>query len=668
MLPQGLDRRTIVLLAFALPFVIAANLAQAQVFDLEHDRVPMAELHGLWRFHTGDDPDGKLGWAQPGFDDSSWKLLRSDQPWEEQGYKGYSGMAWYRFHVVLPTNHSPMSLYIPGIANSYQVFAGGQLIGQFGGLPPHERVLLRSGPGQLMPIPAGMDSGDGAVTFAIRVWNSPRYLATGGGGPSAAVRIGDAGLLSEWNSLQFKDWFWSDSANGILLLGFLLGSFAGLGLYLLRPSERVYLWFSAYELMSTSIYAGSVYLGFHPAWDQGYLALLHLCGDLAWGICLTSFLVALLKARKRWMYWIAIASAVIASLSQVFGVLASLSFARLAVLALLAWLPFQVCLLLLLYFPARRGNLDARLLLGPNGLGCVTSFAGSLVVVFESAGYTWATVYQQRFDQLFTWPFPVSVGDLVDFLCQISILAILVLRFARTRRDEERQASELEAARVVQRVLVPADVPAIPGFRIQSVYKPAGQVGGDFFQIIPLPSGGVLVAIGDVSGKGMPAAMMVSLLVGRLQALAEASNSPAEILKGLNRGLHVRSRGGFTTCLILRADPDGTLMIANAGHIAPYRNGVEMSVENGFPLGVSEDATYSESTFRLDENDQLTLVTDGVVEARGKDGELFGFARTQAISKESAEGIAQVAQSFGQDDDISVISVTRTTVIGPALA
>jgi len=93
-----------------------------------------------------------------------------------------------------------------------------------------------------------------------------------------------------------------------------------------------------------------------------------------------------------------------------------------------------------------------------------------------------------------------------------------------------------------------------------------------------------------------------------------------------------------------------------------------MAVESGLPHWLSEDASYSESRFRLVENEQLTLVTDGVVEARGKDGELFGFARTEAISNRPAEDIAQVAQSFGQDDGISVISVTRTPVIGPALA
>jgi serine phosphatase RsbU (regulator of sigma subunit) len=93
-----------------------------------------------------------------------------------------------------------------------------------------------------------------------------------------------------------------------------------------------------------------------------------------------------------------------------------------------------------------------------------------------------------------------------------------------------------------------------------------------------------------------------------------------------------------------------------------------MAVESGLPLGTAEDTTYSETSFRLNESEQLTLVTDGVVEARGKDGELFGFARTQAISSQPAEFIAQTAQVFGQDDDISVISVTRMAVMVPAMA
>ena len=140
-------------------------------------------------------------------------------------------------------------------------------------------------------------------------------------------------------------------------------------------------------------------------------------------------------------------------------------------------------------------------------------------------------------------------------------------------------AAELAAGRAVQQVLIPEEIPTIPGFNIQSVYKPYGEVGGDFFQVLPVKSdlgaGGALVIIGDVSGKGMPAAMTVSLLVGTVRTLAHYTQSPGEILSAMNQRMLARSHGGFTTCLVLRADADGTLTIANAGHIAPYLAGKE---------------------------------------------------------------------------------------------
>src|ERR1035438_7575624 len=99
MLPHARSGLAALLLALSILPSARAQAAQGPVFDLEQSGVPMAELKGLLRFHTGDDPDGKLGWAKPGFDDSSWKLLRPDQSAADQGYKGYSGMAWYRFKV-----------------------------------------------------------------------------------------------------------------------------------------------------------------------------------------------------------------------------------------------------------------------------------------------------------------------------------------------------------------------------------------------------------------------------------------------------------------------------------------------------------------------------------------------------------------------------------------
>jgi serine phosphatase RsbU (regulator of sigma subunit) len=125
----------------------------------------------------------------------------------------------------------------------------------------------------------------------------------------------------------------------------------------------------------------------------------------------------------------------------------------------------------------------------------------------------------------------------------------------------------------------------------------------------------------------------------------------------MNQRMLARSHGGFTTCLVVRAEADGTLTIANAGHIAPYLAGKELALENGLPLGLSADTTYAETTFQLAAGKQLTLVTDGVVEARDKAGALLGFERTATLSTQPAEAIAQAAQAFGQDDDITALTL-----------
>jgi serine phosphatase RsbU (regulator of sigma subunit) len=253
------------------------------------------------------------------------------------------------------------------------------------------------------------------------------------------------------------------------------------------------------------------------------------------------------------------------------------------------------------------------------------------------------------------WSWAVTPAAIIPL--GLATLVIFVRDLVDDRREKLRMSAELEAARSVQHVLIPEDVPAVPDFAIESAYQPAGEVGGDFFQILPLPGGGVLVAIGDVSGKGMPAAMTVSLLVGTVQTLAQYTQSPGEILAAMNRRMLARSNGGFTTCLVLRAERGGALTVANAGHIAPYFAGKELPLENGLPLGLSADTSYAESVFELLAGQQLTLVTDGVVEARNRDGDLFGFERTAELSTRPAEAIVQAAQAFGQEDDITALTI-----------
>ena len=257
------------------------------------------------------------------------------------------------------------------------------------------------------------------------------------------------------------------------------------------------------------------------------------------------------------------------------------------------------------------------------------------------------------------WPYPVFVVILLGSV----ILAVFVRDLIRDRREKMRMEAELAAGRAVQQVLIPEQTPVVPGFHIDSVYKPFGEVGGDFFQILPRPDNSVLIAIGDVSGKGMPAAMMVSLLVGALNALAETTTSPAQLLAGLNRRILGRNHGGFTTCLILHANPSGTCTAANAGHIPPYLNGEPLACENNLPLGLVAETSYCEFTFRASDSDRITLFTDGVIEAANARRELFGFERTEQIIHQPAAAIADAAQRWGQEDDITVLSITRAATM-----
>jgi serine phosphatase RsbU (regulator of sigma subunit) len=120
--------------------------------------------------------------------------------------------------------------------------------------------------------------------------------------------------------------------------------------------------------------------------------------------------------------------------------------------------------------------------------------------------------------------------------------------------------------------------------------------------------------------------------------------------------------GGFVTCCAAHIAADGAMTLANAGNPAPYRNGEEMAVEPGLPLGMLSGADYAETRYQIACGDRLTFVSDGVVEATNPQGELYGFERTQAISNQPAKAIAEAATQFGQEDDITVVTLSRQRV------
>ena len=189
-------------------------------------------------------------------------------------------------------------------------------------------------------------------------------------------------------------------------------------------------------------------------------------------------------------------------------------------------------------------------------------------------------------------------------------------RYGKTEMEKAVLEGEMTAAREVQRVMVPEDLPQINGYSIESVYRPAAEVGGDFFQVVPLKSGRALVVIGDVSGKGLRAAMIVSMIVGILSTVSGYTEEPAEILDELNRRLCGRVYEGFVTCLVLRLGDEGRIAIANAGHLPPYVNAVEIPVQASLPLGLSPDQSYEPTRLEIPAGEAFVLLTDGVAEAR----------------------------------------------------
>ena len=209
--------------------------------------------------------------------------------------------------------------------------------------------------------------------------------------------------------------------------------------------------------------------------------------------------------------------------------------------------------------------------------------------------------------------------------------------------------------------MVPEDLPRIRDYLIESVYRPAAEVGGDFLQVIPLQGGRTLIVIGDVSGKGLRAAMIVSMIIGMLCTVSGFTEEPAEILGELNRRLCGRTDGGFATCLVVRLEDGGRLTLANSGHPPPYLNGTEVTFAGSMPLGLAETATYAQTSLDLRVGDRIVLLTDGIAEARNEQGALLGFPLVERLLREgaSAHALAETAQRHGQNDDLTVISVTR---------
>jgi phosphoserine phosphatase RsbU/P len=643
----------------ALALQTEAQPASAANFDLTTNREPVASLDGLWRFHPGDDPR----WSEPGFDDSAWPLLRSDQPWSEQGYPGMSGFAWYRFSLLVPAAHQALALDLAPTMTSWQTFVDGKIVASVGHMPPNIFPTLDWNY-QLVPL-AGRESGANQsrphrIQVAVRVWHSPIWSSYIGGGPAYGDNIlGESSLVTavhlqhdEHRRLIFVDRFSYSIVAAIVGITIF-------GLFLFRPQEREYLWF-AIVLMAKSIDATltviySVYaIPPVPVFDILDGALV-ACAQVA----LLLFLTRVLKIRCGFLWNVIFALALASPIFNVFYWPGWLSSAAGGLIQVFCLLPTSVWMLVILTAGAWRRDPNARLLLLPVVLVQGLWVTDNVIIALSQFGLPIeARIIETPF---IVAPFTMHPALLAELLFLLAMLAFLIRRFTIARRREERWEGALEAARQVQSLLLPEAIPKIEGFLIDCVYRPADAVGGDFFQILPSGEGNLLIVVGDVAGKGLPAAMMVSMIVGAVRAEATHTTDPAQLAASLNDRMTGRASSefgtGFTTCLCAHLSASGRLVLANAGHLPPYRNGRELPMPGALPLGMLTGVSYDLVTTQLMPGDRLTFVSDGVVEAQNRSGQLLGFDRTQELSTQSAAEIAEIANRFGQVDDITVVTI-----------
>src|SRR5215208_1062612 len=247
-------------------------------------------------------------------------------------------------------------------------------------------------------------------------------------------------------------------------------------------------------------------------------------------------------------------------------------------------------------------------------------------------------------------------------------------------RERERVEQQLRVARIIQEASLPKEVPQLEGWEITPLYRPAREVGGDFYDFFELDDGRVGVVVGDATGKGVPAALVVTATYSMLRAVAQAlgSFSPGELLAQVNETLLARIPANmFVTCFYAILDPEsGSLSYANAGHDLPYlRHGdhAEELRARGMPLGLMSGMSYEEGEASLRQEDKVLFYSDGLVEAHDPEGDMFGFPRLRALVAEHAEEEQRslgdflmeelytfVGDGWEQEDDITLLTLRRS--------
>jgi phosphoserine phosphatase RsbU/P len=649
----------VLLLAVVGPCATAQTAAQLQrLQDPRHYDATRAgevvDLGPLWLFQEGDDPAG----AAKDFDDSKWQVVNTNNSLASQGHPK-ANQVWYRVHMQVRPDSGPLVLGITTFLGSYEIFVNGVRIGGEGKLSG--RGEYRTGRLILYGLPKdAVRSGDLAIAIHGTV-GAAAYATESSGGANGGGRIMVGGPIA-LAPLTFESYVrgvWVDWVY-LVLVSFVV--FVVLALYRALPEQKEYLTIAlcgGLQLLSVVITFFGLRLHLPLSGVAYGIEIFANAGFLVLQVEVVLLLVGVRPAR-----WIRVLQGIV----LLSAVIEELGFAGITPIWIQHALVSPVLMVLYIALPVyllhelRRGSPDAPVLFAFQIVWSTIELVNAVTYYLPQTRFS--IDFYRTFLRFDIGQFTILASQIATIYFWVTLLVIIVLRTVRIAQERSEIAAEIAAAKTVQQVLIPDFLPQVPGLTVETAYFPAQEVGGDFFQVLPMPGGDSFVVIGDVSGHGLPAAMTVSLLVGALRTFAEFYTSPAELLSGLNRRLHGRG-AGFATCLALKITPDGEVTAANAGHPNPYLDGVEIATESSFPLGLTLEVEYEETRLRMEPGQVFTLVTDGVVEATAvTTRELFGFERTQAISREGAGAIAQAAKAFGvgapQADDITVLTVART--------
>lgn len=626
-------------LVFLILFSLATGASAQQLRPLWID------LGGPWRLTLQDRPE----FAQPGYDDAHWQTttMPGGMPYIASNIQT---RGWLRRRVELPpgVDRTHLVLTLGVITQSrYEVYIDGARLPSSDSLTPPIGVWIPRP--QTHPVTVDGLHNSNSMEIAIHFASIPMnpdwlipdtgpYLLTDRSNAPAQVaesainiqrtRVDGSqyfaiGALLVLATLCFVAWFGDRSRTELLWFS-------------LIAVERV--WYSIWDLAAFSL--AKTNLPAQLNFTNEFLAL-PLVGEMV-----LAALDIKHRGRLRAIIWILTVPIVLVPFTQMpfMGMLGDVfAIFNLAVYVCIALGILIGGIVVHNWWKMRRMNLspEEHLLRLSIVVPCAQSAVYWTVFLLGYSVYNLALPFNIRIFKFDTsWLFVALV-----------IFALLMRRLIADRRSQLRMTQELEAARQVQHLLVSRGNSMHEPFEIETAYLPAQEVGGDFFYILD----GSILVVGDVSGKGLKAAMLVSLLVGVL--LDTHEREPGSILAAMNSALIGQTDGGFVTCACARFDHSGVVTIANAGHLSPYLSGVETSLRSSLPLGIVSGISFDETAIRLDPGSILTFVSDGVVEAANSRRELFGFDRTRAVSTASAGKIVETARAWGQNDDITVVRV-----------